>query len=1138
MEFQLHNFGATPSVSSTGIISLTGTGINVFLDNTGLLEIDDVRDSDGGAQCRFAISGYTNALVRVQRNIASPSMGFTGAVTCEIWNWDGTNYQNSTFPFNLTGWIFGGAILGDSAGAQTNVDVGFLNVFTSLVALNTTPPVTSERGDYTAITFDTANYNSGTGVFADLSGNGHTITWLTGQTMVATPNQSPVALVNTFNVPTALASITEAVPFRAGTNGQLDGTRSYSLADASATVTCQWQVFPPAGAPDPVWSSHTASQPTVVYPMFGDYLTPLTVTDVNGSTALTTLDVGAVATDSNLIVVDANQAFSDAVFGPQCLFGAATCNPYTYSEWANMNAMNVVGKQIGGPASGLPISDDWDNPLPGTCYMSGSSPSVVVNCTGAFNAKTVICFGGTVLPPNWATGTNYTLGNSVYALNTMTQSYFLMTLTGGTPPYTSGGSAPAWDFTLGHTTTDNLAIWTAGPQQTARQFLIAWYNDVTNSRTGRYPLSVTGCPTTTTFTLDTTSQPWPANDTTCTMGNPCTFAYSANWTSAISTASPMCYYDAGSGFEAFHRRTGITQYGTWGQQLEQICSKAPNIDQGVNFNVLPRIYTTRQLAAQQIYYPSSTNFAANQFSLRTIAGVASTHFVSPGNPAGPYSENVNGIEVDCLPYCPTDVREVGSAAMDVSAAAYVETDPTWQTTLNTYLEGAWTHVWGPLQQSDGRWDQAYGGSSPTGLVTVTNGSTAVTASGHTWASTVCGSLDYATGTMQVTNGSVSIVGTGTSWDSSMNKLFLVIYGKISGVYGKVMVTVDTVADATHMTAAEPILLDSASGLSYGIYQSVGSFQVAYGAVKTDASMNLVGFLPTLTNWYTCSYVDSTHLTLDMPFTDWTTTGGGNNFGYFSAQPVGGDSFVPTQGTQPYMPGGFPPAALRLGGLVGTANAANMLAASKALYPFLSGANAWTGSPTKGLYFSTIFANCYPLNALGICGGTTQSLREFGLETDKALADAYLSAPTSPKFTFLNNFMCAQWGNASYDSLGCDDGSFVTDSGSSFTSASPWKFAYQPFALGNVNSLPAALLGGLSPSLPRSVQVRFSLGSADHMTASVQAPTGAPPVVVTCTVSPCTISVDDRTAPGSYFLTETFYNSGGGITAQGSAQQIR
>ena len=58
-----------------------------------------------------------------------------------------------------------------------------------------------------------------------------------------------------------------------------------------------------------------------------------------------------------------------------------------------------------------------------------------------------------------------------------------------------------------------------------------------------------------------------------------------------------------------------------------------------------------------------------------------------------------------------------------------------------------------------------------------------------------------------------------------------------------------------------------------------------------------------------------------------------------------------------------------------------------------------------------------------------------------------------------------------------------------------------------------------------------------MIASVLAPTGAV-VNMTCTVSPCTISVDDRTAPGSYFLTETFYNSGGGVVAQGSAQQIR
>ena len=1137
VEVQLHNFGATPSVPRTGIISLQGTGINIFLDNTGLVEVEDVRDSDGGATCRFPVAPYPNMLLRIQRNILSG----TPNVTCEAWNWDGTNYQNSTFPISLMGWIFGTAILGDSSGAQTNVDVGFLNVFTSLVAMNTTPPVTSARGDYTALTFDTSNYNSGTGVFADLSGNGHTITWLTGQTMVATPNQVPVALANTFNLPTSLASVTEAIPFRAGTNGQMDGTRSYSLADASSTVTYQWRVTPPAGAPDPCWSSHTTAQPTIGCTTFGDYLFQLTATDVNNSTATTTLHVGAVATDLNGVVVDAQQAFSDAVFGQQCLYGAVTCNPFPYMDWANMNDANIVGAQIGGPTSGLPISDDWNNPLAGTCFITGTAPNLTVTCSG-FNTQTVFGGGGTKWKWNgWLASTAYAVND--FAVDS--QGNFEK-VTGCVSSCMTGSSAPSWPAfpSTGAMTTDNNVTWTSQGAATMAQYPIIWYNDPNNTspqRVGRLPLGITGVPTSTTISINTTNDPWPYLGTSCTSSGavplgPCQLASSANWVNCISGVSSCGYYDGGTMFEALHRRTGLDQYGVMANTLAHITNTAPNIDQGVEFHILPRVNTSRQWAVNQVYHPTSSYFSELQFALRHVAGAVSHYLVLPGNPAGPVSQNINGTKVDCLPLCPTDVREVGAAGMNLSAAAYVETDPTWQTTLNGYIESAYTKVWGPLQQSDGHWDQTVGGSPPAGmgLGSFTNGSPVVTG---TFTSTACGTVDTTAGTIQITANGTTILGTSTAFSSGNEGDYLVIYGTRSGVYAKFFsfIPVGGYTSSTQITSNYPINLDSASGLHYSLWKPIGS-QPAMGAVKTDSMENVVSYLPSLTNWYTCTYNNGSQITLDMNFADWTTTGG-NQFGYLFAQPVGGDGYVTTQGNQPYM-NSFPAAALRLGGLVGTTNAANMLTASKALYPFLSGINSWTGIPTLGFYFSSIFANCQPPYPAGICGGSTQNLREFGLEVHKALSDAYLSAPTTPGLAFANAVACAAWGNAAYDSLPCSDSGHVQDSGSGFTSASPWKFAYQPFALGNNASLPAAIIGGLAPSLPRTVQVAFKLGTADHMTASVQAPTGAPPVVITCTVSPCAISVDDRTSPGSYFLTETFYNSGGGVVAQGSAQQIR
>ena len=433
--------------------------------------------------------------------------------------------------------------------------------------------------------------------------------------MVATPNQVPVALANTFNLPTALASVTEAIPFRAGTNGQMDGTRSYSLADASSAVTYQWQVTPPAGAPAPCWSSHTTAQPTIGCTTFGDYFVPTrTATDVNNSTATTTLHVGeTVATDSNFIVVDAQQAFSDAVFGQQCLYGAAACNPFPYMDWANMNDANIVGAQIGGPTSGLPISDDWNNPLAGTGYITGSPPNLTVTFSGGFNTQTQWGGGGTKW--KWA---GWLVSNTAYVVGDFIQdnqgNFEKVTSCSGS--CVTGSSVPSWPAfpSTGATTVDNTITWTSQGAATQAQYPIVWYNDPNNTspqRVGRLPLGITGEPTSSTITIDTTNDPWPYLGTSCTSSGAvplgqCQFASSANWVNCISTASSCGYYDGGTMFESLRRRTGLDQYGVMANTLAHITNTAPNIDQGVEFHILPRVNTSRQWAVNQVYHPTSS----------------------------------------------------------------------------------------------------------------------------------------------------------------------------------------------------------------------------------------------------------------------------------------------------------------------------------------------------------------------------------------------------------------------------------------------------------------------------------------------------------------------------------------------------
>ena len=277
------------------------------------------------------------------------------------------------------------------------------------------------------------------------------------------------------------------------------------------------------------------------------------------------------------------------------------------------------------------------------------------------------------------------------------------------------------------------------------------------------------------------------------------------------------------------------------------------------------------------------------------------------------------------------------------------------------------------------------------------------------------------------------------------------------------------------TSNYPINLDSASeSLHYSLWKPVGSRPTLWAPSKPTRWRPWFRICHRSPTWYTCTYNNGSQITLDMNCTDWAT-GGGNQFGYLFAQPVGGDGYVTTQGTQPYM-NSFPAAALRLGGMVGTANAANMLTqASKALYPFFEAVQApgqearhWalTSRPTRSLPTASL------RTPQGSAAAVLKTCVNICSEAHKTIADAVLSAPTSPKLAFSNTVACAAWGNAAYDSLPCSDSGHVQDSGSGFTSASPWKFAYQPFALGNNASLPAAIIGGLAPSLPRTVQVRY------------------------------------------------------------------
>ena len=316
VEFQIHNFVLPPA--SPGVVKLfglTGLGGAAFLRSDGNLALEDDRDNVNPQQpCFLNTTGYTNALVRLQRDLS------TMRVTCEIWNYDGTMYQTSSVTILSTNpWATSGGVIGSGGTA----DLGFVRVFTNTVPPGSRPPTTADQGNWTELKFD-GNTN-------DSSGLGHSAI-VPGASYVNTPNQVAVAIAKTYGAP----SWSNWTSLRAGFPSKLDGTSSFSLADATSAVSYQWRQ---TGGPSTVqWSNPRAAQPTVTGLIFGDYKFSLVVTDAAGSTAQTAVETGAVAYDANGVVIPPNPVVT-SIFGPQIAFGQ---NPWSYEDQKNQYAMNQM----------------------------------------------------------------------------------------------------------------------------------------------------------------------------------------------------------------------------------------------------------------------------------------------------------------------------------------------------------------------------------------------------------------------------------------------------------------------------------------------------------------------------------------------------------------------------------------------------------------------------------------------------------------------------------------------------------------------------------------------------------------------------------------------------------------------------
>ncbi|MCU1337783.1 MAG: hypothetical protein JWO19_3364 [Bryobacterales bacterium] len=315
MEFQL-SFTSSPKDGHPANINACAIIVQY---NTGFLTIHD-DNARWGCCFNISLANFTSnwLIVRYQQ---IPS-GSGGTFTWEAWDINGVLQVSHTETYaGTSGSNSNGASVG-STGNQ-NSSWGFFRLYTTTVPLGSAEPTFADNGNLLEWKFNTS--------LADASGRGYTAT-SNGGTPAKSCGSTPCyeatsgqSLVTAVIKATPAAAWGNPPSWRAGTNVGLDCSGSISMADSGGTPSCFWQI---SGPSRPVWSpSQTAVRPTLTGIVFGNYHVQLVATSSSGS-ATATADIGAVAQDSNGVVVNADPNV-DMVFGPMIALGK---NPWGWAD--------------------------------------------------------------------------------------------------------------------------------------------------------------------------------------------------------------------------------------------------------------------------------------------------------------------------------------------------------------------------------------------------------------------------------------------------------------------------------------------------------------------------------------------------------------------------------------------------------------------------------------------------------------------------------------------------------------------------------------------------------------------------------------------------------------------------------------
>jgi hypothetical protein len=323
-------------------------------------------------------AGYpTSALVmRVQRDVAALGAGHGANDRFEIWGSDAINHYQVTAPYSSYGTTSNGA------GVNANAD-GFRLAFMrecsgAVLPLGSKMPTTAGGCPVGTLVFEwkfegNLNDSSTNGYNAALSGGGST-------SYASSLYQVPYSITQSSPAP----FWSNTVSMRAGHPNPLTCAASLSQADSSNAGTCYWQITASPlinGSPFvPTFSSYmstTGSPGVTLSPfVFGDHAIQQTFVDANGASSVSSVHIGAVATDSNFVAIHASP-IADQIFGPHIMWGK---NPWGAQDYLQSQAVTLRSAvyQAGDP--GIPPS--WDVAQPGTVSYPFQPPNGTTVATG------------------------------------------------------------------------------------------------------------------------------------------------------------------------------------------------------------------------------------------------------------------------------------------------------------------------------------------------------------------------------------------------------------------------------------------------------------------------------------------------------------------------------------------------------------------------------------------------------------------------------------------------------------------------------------------------------------------------------------------------------------------------------------